>query len=894
MPSRPPVAFLRPWRSPLFQGLAGLFLFVAVGGFFITNFFAFTVFYQFLVLLHTLLGLVLLGPFIYYMLRHGPLQWRIGPGLPKLTGLLVSLTMSTALASGLALVLFSARSALQWLVYLHMWSSVAGVTSLGAHLLQGWVLDPRGRAFKLRVVGPRVTAAALAPVALGAVLAATYTHAPYYQATPDGFTYAGTEADGLYFPSEARTSTNRLITLAAVANSQSCGTSGCHTGIVEQWEQSLHRLSFHEPIYRVNELDLIRERGLAPARWCAGCHEPVVLMSGNLDPASALDPATLTGHPFDEQFNEGISCVACHGITRNDSRQGVASYIFGTPDYYIYTAREEPLLREINELLIRVKPQPHRDSLLQPVLQGTDACMSCHKVFIDENVNGYRWIALQNQFDSWRTGPWSNENFLTFRTQPERQCVDCHMADEPVAFDVASNRGGLVRNHAFPGANALVPLLFGHEVQYARILANKQNRLRVRIAEVQADAALDFAFHTRAHLARPLAFDGVHVIPGQTLNVAVTVTNTGIGHRFPTGTNDAKDVWLEFQATDAAGRVVFHSGFLRANGAVDPEAHFYRVIPLDGDGEWIRTRRMWTVRTIVYARTIPAGAADLTTYRFTVPADATGPLTVTARVRYRKLSHAFMEHVARTEPRVREQPIVDMGGDTLHVGLDGTPGSTRPAGEILPMLIDYGIGLFREGNMEFARRAFLAALERDPEDVRLYTDVGMTYFRESEFATAREWFAQARRASGSDPRELWFEALMAQQGGDYAEALRLLGRLAQGSPNSERVWFEIAKLRSWQGDLDGARAAYERVIEIDPNHAGAYHGLAQAYRQADRDLEARALQTAFLRLREDTNTGEWLNRFYAREPWIATTTQPGYIHDRGRAGPGSGGTAAGD
>lgn len=890
---RPPEAFLHPWRSRLFQVLAGLFLFVAVGGFFITNFFEFTVFYQFLVLLHTLLGLLLIAPFCYYMVRHGWLQWRIGLPRPKRTGLLVSVSMSTALASGLALVVYSARSELQWLVYAHMWSSVVGVLALAIHLVQGWILVPGQRAFKRRVAGPRVLTAALAPVAAVLALAATYTHAPYYQAVPPEYAYVGSEADGPYFPSEARTATDQLITLAAVANSQSCGTRGCHTAILEQWEQSLHRLSFHEPIYRANELDFISERDVSQARWCASCHEPVVLLSGNLDATSPLDPATLTGHPDDAQFNEGISCVACHGITRNDSRQGVGSYIFGTPDYYIYTARREPVFREINKLLIRVKPQPHRTSFLQPVLTGTDACMSCHKVFMDANVNGYRWIELQNQFDSWRMGPWSHENFLTFRTQPLMRCVDCHMANETVAFDVASN-DGMVRNHAFAGANPLVPLLFGNAAQERRVLENKRDRLRVAIAEVQAADAPDFVFHTKPYLETPLQHSAVHVAAGQTLNVAVTVTNTGIGHRFPTGTNDAKDVWLEFVAKDAAGRTVFHSGFMGPDGTIDPEAHFFRVVPLDQDGAWIQTRRMWTVRTLAYKRTIPPGGADLTVYRFTLPDDAAGPLTLTARVRYRKLSKPFMDHVAAVEPRVRDQPVITMGTDTLTVGVGEPGGTVRPAPVLGPLLVDYGIGLFREGNMEFARRAFLAALERDPDDPRLYTNVGMTYFRESKPALAREWFARSRAVNTSDARVLWFEALIREADGDYPGALARLDLLLGRYPKSELALFETAKLHAWLGDTARARDAYAKVLDLNPNRAGAYRGLAQTYRQAGRDAEAEALHTAFLRLRKDTNTGPWLNRFYAAEPWIATTTRPGYIHDRGRRDDGTSGAATGD
>lgn len=880
-PRQQPIVFLRPWRSPLFQLMAGLFLFVAIGGFFITNFFAFTVFYQFLVVFHTLLGLLLLAPFCYYMLRHGWIQWHLGPRWPKVTGIVVSVTMSAALVTGLGLVLYSARSELAWLVRAHMVTSVAGVLALGVHLVQGWLVDPVGRMFKARIAGPRVLAAALAPVLLVVVAAATYVHEPYYGPIPEGYAYKRTSSDGPFFPSEARTVSDQMITLAAVANSQSCGVSGCHTDIVHQWEQSLHRLSFHEPIYRASELDIIKERGMPTARWCASCHEPVVLMSGNMDLTSKLDPNTLTGHKFDSQFNEGISCVACHGIARNDSLRGVGSFVFGAPDYYIYTARNEFIPRQLNKLLIRVKPQPHRETFLQPVLKESRACMSCHKVFMDENVNRYRFILGQNQFDSWRTGPWSQENFLTFRTQPLRKCVDCHMPQMPVSGDIARNNG-TVAGHAFPGANLIVPRLFNNPEQEERIRENKKDRLRVRIAEVQAGDTPDFTFHTRPYFQRPVQFQEAAVAPGQTLNVAITVTNTGIGHRFPTGTNDAKDVWLEFTAVDGAGRTIFHSGYLDPDGTIDPDSHFYRVILLDQNADWIQTRRVWEMRAKAYARTIPPGAADLAIYRFTLPGRLEGPLTLTAQVHYRKLSKPFMEHVVeRLEPRVRDQPVVTMGQDSLTVGI-GRPAGERPADQVVPMLVDYGIGLFREGNTEFARRAWLTALDLAPTNGRLYTDIGMTYYKESEYDLAAEWFDKAKEAVPDDARVEWFRALMLERSGRYQEALAQLDQVVARYPRSDKALFEQGKIRAWLGDTQGARAAYEAVIAIDPNQAGAYHGLAQVYRQEGLDLEARALGSAFDRLRQDTTTGRWLNAFYTKEPWIAMTTRRGYVHDRGR------------
>ncbi len=60
--------------------------------------------------------------------------------------------------------------------------------------------------------------------------------------------------------------------------------------------------------------------------------------------------------------------------------------------------------------------------------------------------------------------------------------------------------------------------------------------------------------------------------PGSTARVDVVVRTRKIGHFFPGGTVDAFDTWLELQAQDADGRLVFWSGDVTdgGKGPVEP------------------------------------------------------------------------------------------------------------------------------------------------------------------------------------------------------------------------------------------------------------------------------------------------------------------------------------
>src|SRR3989441_3829023 len=112
----------------------------------------------------------------------------------------------------------------------------------------------------------------------------------------------------------------------------------------------------------------------------------------------------------------------------------------------------------------------------------------------------------------------------------------------------------------------------------------------------------------------------------------------GVGHFFPGGTVDAFDVWLELKAEDARGRIIYWSGFIEdgGKGPVEAGAHRYKSLLIDAHGNEINKRNAWAARALVYARLIPPGAADVGRFRVTIPAGARGPITLTARMNYRK------------------------------------------------------------------------------------------------------------------------------------------------------------------------------------------------------------------------------------------------------------------
>lgn len=72
---------------------------------------------------------------------------------------------------------------------------------------------------------------------------------------------------------------------------ESAGCVGCHTAIGEEWERSLHRQAWADPVFQ-------EAYTIEPLAFCRSCHAP------EADPAA--EPSVSAGHA-------GVGCTTCHG-----------------------------------------------------------------------------------------------------------------------------------------------------------------------------------------------------------------------------------------------------------------------------------------------------------------------------------------------------------------------------------------------------------------------------------------------------------------------------------------------------------------------------------------------------------------------------------------------------
>jgi hypothetical protein len=634
------------WRAPLTRAVLALAVYLGISGVWIlidarsrTG--------QMQVLVHTVAGLAALIPWARYQTRHLLRTWRKPFTHHLLLGWASGLALLAAMASG---VWVAAEAALGTRVT-PAWRIAHQATGLASFAL----LLAHGLAAALRSRGGFVSPAAAGAwtrAALGGILAlllaagagAAVPVASAAAVFPAG--YRRPFGDSPFAPSLARTSSGGAVSPDVLAGSESCGTSGCHGEIVEEWGPSAHRWASRSRFFQAIQHAMAANNGPESTRYCAGCHDPVALFSG----AKNLYEEDLSSPGADE----GVSCAACHSIVRTDVR-GNADYTVDPPRPYLFEGGYAPGKRTpfLARFLVRAAPALHRESYDRPLLRTPELCGACHKQFIDREVNGVGWVQLQNQYDNWRKSHWfrpAEEGGTVADPRRTLTCRECHMrlvpSGDPASGDAADfNRSpgdGRHRSHRFLGANQWMPRLHG--------LPGAEEQVRLTEEWLRGGIEVpEIADRWATGPAVALELDAPEsAVPGEEVLVRAVVTSNKVGHDFPTGPLDIIQSWVEVTATDAAGRTVFSSGAVDAKGFIEPGAFMFKAEGVDRAGNLIDRHNLWEMVGARFRRSLFPGVSDAAEYRFPCPDPASGDgavVEVRARLRYRKVDQTLIEYL---------------------------------------------------------------------------------------------------------------------------------------------------------------------------------------------------------------------------------------------------------
>ena len=898
------------------------------------------------IILHLLAGIVLVAVLIFAIRRmwqHATPAGRVGWVLLATGGLI-----------GAALIFTGTRRAEWPLLYTHIGFCVAG----GALVASAWA-GKRGILAGSYIAWAFRCAIFLLGAALLTGTAWWLRTVPWERShrianpelAPSSMDAEGDGPAGPFFPSSAQTAHGGQIPADYFMESQSC--ERCHADIYKQWQGSAHHFSsFNNAWYRKSIEYMQDVGGVKPSKWCAGCHDPALLFSGMFDrPVREIEDTPAA--------QAGLGCMMCHSIARVKSTMGQGDFELEYPALHRLAASKSQLVRRLHDFVTELNPEPHRRVFLKPFMrtQTAEFCSTCHKVHLDVPVNHYRWVRGFNDYDNWQASGVSWQGARSFYYPAKAMmCADCHMPLTKSAD--AGNIEGSIHSHRFPAANMALPFVNEDAAQLEatqKFLTDKEVSVDIFAVSPEMPAAAGTATESAApaagassapgisttfavgeeaepaipanaaaesatpltELTGPLNRTGASLRRGETYRLDVVVRTRKLGHFFPGGTVDAFDCWLELTATDEKGRTILWSGRAAddGKGPVDPAAHFYRSLLIDGHGNPINKRNAWASRATVYVHLIPPGAADTVHYRIQVPPDAGDTIRVRAKLNYRKFAwwntqFSFTGSYDLNPPRgiftsdfddrqfvftgdpskvpggqkgVPALPIVVMAEDSVEL-------KVIPAGAPAPRphvaldrddwtrWNDYGIGLFLQGDLTGAAGAFEKITEADPSNPDGWVNLGRVRLQEGNLAAARQVLERALSLGPHLGRAHFFYARVLRNEGRFDEAIAQLQEVLAQYPRDRVVHDDLGRILFQQRRYTQAVKEFNTTLAIDPEDLEANYNLMLCYTGLGQADKANEFQKRYLRFKADEASQTLTGPYRRTHPEDNLERQPIHEH----------------
>ena len=666
-----------------------------------------------------------------------------------------------------------------------------------------------------------------------------------------------------FVPGNLQAEGKGFIQPGAYPTAEYCGT--CHQEAYSEWRQALHSNSFRTPFYRtsVNKLLHDPQRGPAFARHCDSCHNPIAVLAGGLTRDSKVDRGDVD--------SDGLTCTVCHSVVSIQDPRGNGGLTLGVPAVMV-DEKGNRIPGEVPFAEILRHPERHAQAVMHDFLHKPEFCAACHKANLPATLNDYKFIRAFTTYDEWHDSKFSQRNPLTFYTTDFTTCQGCHMKRITPVLQEYGAKNGTFASHRWLAGNTAVPFYYGFNEQLDKTIEflRSGNYLNVDIFALQREGS--------NRLIAPLGRVRYTLDANDTVEVYVVIQNKNIGHSLIPEVRDLYEGWVEFTAKDEAGREIYHSGFLKPDGMLDPRAHSFTNRPVTEQGDFVDNHKVWTIHSVAYDNTIQAGRSVLVRYKFRLPVNTGGHVTVTARVNYRHLRQSYLNNVfGKDHPAY---PVVELASRTrtLNIG-DNAPEPPDPADNPDWMRWNnLGIALLDQQQYARAVSAFneVVRLRRDYADG--YTNIALAEIVWEKYGSARHAIGRALALEPDSARALYYDGLLERRAGNTKKERADLQRVVSLYPQSRDARRELGITYYQQGMDHEAMEQFQALERIDPDDVTAHYNLSILYRRAGRKDEAADEQAMFVDEEVDPGAPTYSLNYLRLHPEISTESVLWHVH----------------
>lgn len=365
----------------------------------------------------------------------------------------------------------------------------------------------------------------------------------------------------------------------------------CHGGYdleVEptfNWEGSMMAQAARDPLYLAC-LAIANQDAPESGDLCIRCHAPDGWLNGRSEPTD--------GSALNNNDKEGVQCDFCHklvqptqlGINPFPDDQSYTSSTYQSDQTYLGTITMIPP-QSGNGMYVahsdNAKRGPYEDAAARhkmfysPFHSSSDICGTCHDVsnpVFTKTEDGtyapndfgnqspafgtYTMLPIERTYSEWKMSAYNSpegvqSNVFGGNKSNVSTCQDCHMKD--VSGYGCNKKGAPYRNdlplHDMTGGNTFIPKLVSQlapeEINDAALAAGIQRAYGM----LQSAATMNLTTQN----------DGNNMI------ATVEIINE-TGHKLPSGYPEGRRMWINLQAYDINGNLIYESGAYNNETAV--------------------------------------------------------------------------------------------------------------------------------------------------------------------------------------------------------------------------------------------------------------------------------------------------------------------------------------